>query len=157
MYYRQIIDKLIIGLYFDIAFSEFSLTDSDKGKGCLVNSKFSEPKFQKSWELNLYCEQFLISNMIDIHNLDTKFLFNDPDIGDRYDVRRAAAIEDEIKRAFEGITAPENSLQAFKRLTNQQPWLPFCIENPSAEEAEELEVFDELERKHGFKICLVRR
>jgi len=43
----------------------------------LINAK-------KSWELNLYCEQFLISNMIERHNIDCKFLFSDPDEGDRY-------------------------------------------------------------------------
>jgi hypothetical protein len=39
---------------------------------------------EKSWELNLYCEQFLISNIIDKYNIDCGFVFSEPDENNRY-------------------------------------------------------------------------
>ena len=39
---------------------------------------------ERSWEFNLYCEQFLISNMAHNQSIECGFLFDKPDENDRY-------------------------------------------------------------------------
>ena len=50
----------------------------------LISQNLDRIDPKNSWELNLYCEQFLISNMMDCYDIPSAFLFSEPDTNNRY-------------------------------------------------------------------------
>ena len=60
------------------------------------------------------------------------------------DIQNATAIEALMQRTYTSLALPrESTLQCFKRLVNEEMWLPFNTTQPSPEEQEELRLFRE--------------
>ena len=70
----------------------------------------------------------------------------DDSMEDRADIQNATAIESLMQRTYTSLALPrESTLQCFKRLVNEEMWLPFNRTHPSEEEAEELRLFRQWE------------
>lgn len=67
----------------------------------------------------------------------------------QHDAANATAIEEALARLLPGDTGMESSMDAFKRLTNERPWIPFRLPDSSSPptdiDNEEARLFDEME------------
>ena len=76
-------------------------------------------------------------------------LMDAADVAEEHDMRNAAAIEKALSRLLPENTKLESSMNAFKRLTEERPWIPFRMPDstcpPTDIDNKEARLFDEME------------